>query len=210
MEKIQWLNLLKQDVVPALGCTEPVCVALCAAYAAAHFTGSIQNITVYTNGGIYKNGMSAGIPNCTRVGLPWAAAIGACLKNPKKELRLLEDLTPDILDDAATLVETGKVSVSMDPAASGLYVSCTLQGDEESVTAVIRDAHTNLVRLEKNGTVLLDAQSSGQAGSAATDIGILKSMTIAQLRAMVDTASVEELAFLWDGVEMNEALAAYH
>ena len=209
MEKPQWLNLLKQDVVPALGCTEPVCVALCAAYAASQFTGEIHSITVYTNGGIYKNGMSAGIPNCTQVGLPWAAAIGACLKNPGKELRLLEDLTPEILDSAATLVETGKVSVSMDPAASGLYVSCALHGDEESVTAVIRDAHTNLVRLEKDGTVLLDTQSTGQSGSAATDIDILKSTTIAQLRAAVDTASEEELAFLWDGVEMNEALAAY-
>ena len=209
MEKIQWINLLKQDVVPALGCTEPVCVALCAAYAAARFSGEIRSITVYTNAGIYKNGMSAGIPNCTRVGLPWAAAIGAGLKNPEKGLRLLEDLTQEILDGAAALVETGKVSVSMDPAVSGLYVSCTLLGDDESVTAVIRDAHTNLVRLEKNGTVLLDAQSSGQTGSAATDIDTLKSMTVAQLRAMVDSASEEELAFLWDGVEMNEALAAY-
>ena len=209
MEKTQWLNLLKQDVVPALGCTEPVCVALCAAHAAAQLTGPIRSITVYTNGGIYKNGMSAGIPNCTQVGLPWAAAIGACLKNPGKELRLLEDLTPEILDSAATLVDTGKVSVSIDPAASGLYVSCTLRGDEESVTAVIRDAHTNLVRLEKDGTVLMDTQSAGQTVSTATDIDILKSMTIAQLRAAVDTAPEEELAFLWDGVEMNEALAAY-
>ena len=209
MEKTQWLNLLKQDVVPALGCTEPVCVALCAAYAAAQFTDEIHSITVYTNAGIFKNGMSAGIPNYTQVGLPWAAAIGASLKNPEKELRLLEDLTQDILDSAATLVETGKVSDSMEPAVSGLYVSCTLQGTGTSITAVIRDAHTNLVRLEKNGSVLLDSQSSSQAGSAATDIDTLKSMTIAPLRAMVDTASEEELAFLMDGVEMNEALASY-
>ena len=209
MEKTQWINLLKQDVVPALGCTEPVCVALCAAYAGAQLSGEIRSIAVYTNAGIFKNGMSAGIPNCTRVGLPWAAAIGACLKNPRKELRLLEDLTQDILDDAAALVEAGKVSVSMDPAASGLYVSCTLRGDEESVTAVIRDAHTNLVHLEKNGTVLLDSKASTQGSNSANEVDVLKSMTIAQIRAMVDTASAEELAFLWDGVEMNEALASY-
>lgn len=209
MEKTQWINLLKRDVVPALGCTEPVCVALCAAYAGVQLSGEVRSITVYTNAGIYKNGMSAGIPNCTRVGLPWAAAIGAVLKNPGKELRLLEDLTPDVLDHAAALVESGKVFVSMDPTATGLYVSCTLRSGEESVTAIIRDAHTNLVHLEKNGSILLDTKASTQAGSAATEVDELKSMTIAQIRAMVDTASQEELAFLWDGVEMNEALAAY-
>ena len=209
MEKIQWINLLKQDVVPALGCTEPVCVALCAAYAAQHFTGKIDTVTVRTNAGIYKNGMSAGIPHCDQVGLPWAAAIGTCLKNPNKELRLLEDLNPEILASASALVESGRVHVAMDPEARGLYVSCALHGDGNSVTAIIRDAHTNLVYLEKNGQVLADAQVSAQSAATSGDVDILKSMTVAQIRAMVDSASEEELAFLWDGVEMNEALAAY-
>ena len=209
MEKNQWINLLKQDVVPALGCTEPVCVALCTAYAAAQFAGSPDTVTVRTNAGIYKNGMSAGIPNCDQVGLPWAAAIGACLKNPEKQLRLLEDLSPEILVNASLLVNSKAVSVSMDPEAKGLFVSCTLRGKDESVTAVIREAHTNLVYLEKNGTVLLDAQSTETGAAAAIDADTLKTMTIAQIRAMVDTASEEDLAFLWDGVEMNEALAAY-
>ena len=66
-------------------CTEPVCVALCAAYAGQQITGSIQSVTVRTNTGIYKNGMSAGIPNCPQVGLSWAAAIGCLLKNPEKQ-----------------------------------------------------------------------------------------------------------------------------
>ena len=209
MEKTTWINLLKQDVVPALGCTEPVCVALCAAYAARQFDGKISTVTVRANAGIYKNGMSAGIPHCTQVGLPWAAAIGACLKNPAKELQLLEDLTPEILASASVLVESGKVAVSMDPEARGLYVSCTLRGEGESVTAVIRDAHTNLVYLEKNGQVLVDVQASAQTAAASGDVDTLKAMTVSQIRAMVDSASEKELAFLWEGVEMNEALAAY-
>ena len=209
MEKNQWIHLLKQDVVPALGCTEPVCVALCAAYASQQLTKPVCSITVRTNAGIYKNGMSAGIPNCTQVGLPWAAAIGVCLKNPQKQLRLLEDLSPEILKEASCLVKGGQVSVSMDPSLSGLSVSCTLQSETESVTAVIRDAHTNLVHLEKNGNVLLDARAASQVSGGTDAIETLKNMTVAQLRAMVDSASEEELAFLMDGVEMNEALAAY-
>ena len=209
MEKTQWISLLKQDVVPALGCTEPVCVALCAAYAAEQFAEDIKAVTVTTNAGIYKNGMSAGIPGCTRVGLPWAAAIGANLKNPQKQLRLLEDLSPEILKEASCLVEAGQVRVTMDPAISGLSVTCCLQGESETVTAVIRDAHTNLVYLEKNGEVLLDAKCTAQGSTGDDTVEQLKNMTVSRIRAMVDTASEEELAFLWDGVEMNEALAAY-
>ena len=128
MDKMQWIKLLKQDVVPALGCTEPVCVALCAAYAGQRFTGQPSSITVQTNAGIYKNGMSAGIPNCPQVGLLWAAAIGFQLKNPEKQLQLLEDVTQDTLAAASGLILEDRVCVHMDPNISELYVRCTLRG----------------------------------------------------------------------------------
>ena len=210
MDKSQWIDLLKQDVVPALGCTEPVCVALCAAWAASHVSSEIRSVTVHTNAGIYKNGMSAGIPNCTHVGLPWAAAIGACLKNPEKQLQLLADLSPAVLDKATALVESGSVTVDMDPQAAGLYVSCTIAGgSDETVTAIIRNAHTNLVYVEKNGAVLLDNRSGAQSSADSDLVDKLKMMTVAEIRAMVDCAGEQELSFLQDGVEMNEALAAY-
>ena len=209
MDTTQWTTLLKQDVVPAMGCTEPVCVALCAAYAGQLITGQLHFISVQTNAGIYKNGMSAGIPNCPQVGLPWAAAIGSLLKNPQKQLQLLENITPELLMNAAGLIEKNQVSVRVNTEISELFVRCTLHSEEETVTATIQGAHTNLVHLEKNGHVLVSKGAHSQASGNEDIIATLKNMTISQIRGVVEEIPVSDLDFLMDGVKMNEELAAY-
>lgn len=206
LAKEEIITLLQKDVVPALGCTEPVCVALCAANVGKLTEQKIDSIEVEVNAGIYKNGMSAGIPGCAYVGLPYAAALGVYLKNPEKGL---EDITPKILEDMRRLCSAHAVSVRIKEQEHGLYVKCTIKAETDIITAVIRGTHTNIVYLEKNGKVILEKnQKNGQA-SDDTLIEELKQMTIAQIRQIVDTASEEELHFLLDGVEMNERLAAY-
>lgn len=209
MTKEQMLQLLRQDVVPALGCTEPVCIALCAAHAAKYMDTPVRQVSVEVNSGIYKNAMSAGIPNCTQVGIPWAAAIGAVLKNPEKGLELLSDLTDPLLSEATTLVEQNAVTVTMLPEEKALFVRCTLRSNTDTVCCTIRFAHTNVVSLVKNGDVLFSREAQGSAAGEDPLVTALMELTIAQMRQLVCTASEEELAFMTDGVDMNEALAAY-
>lgn len=196
LKKEEMITLLKNDVVPALGCTEPVCVALCAANAGKMTENKIRSIEVEVNAGIYKNGMSAGIPGCDYVGLPYAAALGAYLKNPEKGLELLEDITPEILEQMKELCGMAAVSVKIKEQEQGLYVKCKIKTEADMITSVIRGTHTNLVYLEKNGKIIYEKnQENGQASDNAL-IETLKQMTIAQIRQVADTASEEELHFL--------------
>ena len=205
MTKEELINLLKKDVVPALGCTEPVCVALCAAYASKQLNNPITKIKLDVNKGIYKNGMSAGIPHCDHVGLEYAASIGALLKNPEKQLTLFEDIEPDTMTQAELLVPY--VSITINDSAS-IHVKCTLYTTHDEVTCIVRDAHTNIVYLEKNGTVL-EEKTTQETNNTSTVIDELKEMRLSEIRSLVDSMTVDELHFLLEGIEMNEQLSAY-
>lgn len=212
LNKEKIITLLKKDVVPALGCTEPVCVALCAANAGKLIVENEKKVTsveVEVNAGIYKNGMSAGIPGCTYVGLPYAAALGVYLKNPEKGLELLEDITPEFLEKMEELQEQQAVSVVINSKESGLYVKCIIQTETEKTECIIRGSHTNVVCLKRNDEIVFEKEMEKGQASDDSLIEELKQMTIAGIREVVDTASEEELHFLLDGVKMNETLAAY-
>lgn len=205
MRKEELIDLLKKDVVPALGCTEPVCVALCAAYASQQLNNPITKIELDVNKGIYKNGMSAGIPHCEHVGLEYAASIGALLKNPEKQLTLFEDIESDTITQAELLVP--HVSITINDSAS-IHVKCTLHTSNETVTCMIKEAHTNIVYLEKNG-VVLEEKTTQETNNTPTVIDELKEMKISDIRSLVDSMTVDELYFLLDGIEMNNRLSQY-
>ena len=104
LNKLECIQLLKQDVIPALGCTEPVCVALCLAHASKVLDEEILSIDCEVNIGIFKNGMSAGIPNFEDVGLKYAATLGAFLKNPEKGLKLFEDIDDEMKQQGKCII----------------------------------------------------------------------------------------------------------
>lgn len=198
------IQLLKQDVTPALGCTEPVCVALCLANAAKVLDEKIVSIDVDVNIGIFKNGMSAGIPNFDHVGLKYAATLGAFLKNPKKGLKLFEDIDDSIKEK---VYKFKQVQVHVDSTQTNLYVKGTLHTQNQTSTCIIQDEHTNVVFLSKNDEILIDNKNT--VSKQSNLIQDLRKMSISDIVDLVNDLDSKDIEFLYDGVKMNLELADY-
>ena len=208
LKKEEALAFLHDTVKPSLGCTEPACAALCAAAAAEKLHGSIRSISLTVNPGLYKNGMSVAIPGFDRVGMDYAAALGALVGTADGELQIFKAITPEIAQQAKTLVTSGAVRVTADYEQTGIYARCEVTADGETAQAVIQNAHTNLVMVSHNGAICFrKEQQSGNSGEYPA--AALKTMTVAEISRLVDSMALSELEWLVDGAAVNGDVAAY-
>ena len=109
-----FIHVLEQEVKPALGCTEPVSLALACATAARHLTGKPVKIQAYVSPNLMKNGMGVTVPGTGMTGLPIAAALGAIAGDPDAHLEVLNKATQQEIDAAKALLASGAVSVELE------------------------------------------------------------------------------------------------
>jgi L-cysteine desulfidase len=204
-EKI--IRILKAEVVPALGCTEPASVALAAAIARQAATGTPLSLSVVVSSNVYKNALAVGIPGIKRTGVAIAAALGALGGEPDRKLEVLEKAA-GFAAQAAGLVDAGKVAVTVD-RRSGIFIDCQMQTDTGNSRCIIEGKHDHVVYLEVNGAIAIDETNQSAQGSSASDIqrGWLKQQRIRALLETVDAMPVDRLSFLLQGRDMNCAVA---
>ena len=200
-------QLILDDMRPALGVTEPGTIAFAVATAREHASGTLQEIHIVLNSGMYKNAFTCGIPNSNEVGNAHAAALGYVAGDASKGLECLDGVTRRHNILAKELLKEGKVIVALGEISSRIYIHVTLTTDDGTATVTIRDAHTNIIEITENGRVVFSQkQKVGESAAKEESIPLIHHYTLRQILHYVKTVSTDELRFIGKAYDLNLAL----
>lgn len=199
-------ELIKKDMKPALGVTEPGAIAFAVATAREHTKGEILKVKVALNSGMYKNAFTCGIPNSDRFGNLYAAALGAVAAKAGLGLESLAHITQKDNEKAAALVESGMVEVVMDHVGSQITIDATVETGKDSVTVRIRESHTQIVHIEKNGEVIFSKESSCEKDTESGEIPEIHKYTLHELFEYAARVPERDISFIRDAFSMNMEL----
>ncbi|MFT5872824.1 MAG: L-cysteine desulfidase [Clostridium sp.] len=200
------VQTLKEEVVPAMGCTEPVAVALACAKAKELITFNyIEKAEIFVSPNIYKNGLSVGVPYTKEVGLYIAAALGFIGGESKKDLRVLEGIDETKVKLAKELLHSGKLSLNIKDTDDKIYVEVKLVTDKGNCNVIISGKHNRFVYTESQGKVLLDLREEDKKNNVGKNI--LYNLKIRDIISEIEKIPHKDIAFMLEGVVMNEAIA---
>lgn len=198
-------EVLKHEVYPAMGCTEPVAVAFAAATAAKLLKGRTTSVTVRTDPGTYKNGLAVAIPNTLgEKGNLLAAAIGAVTRKPELGAELFKGLPAARLKEAAALVRGGRARVAVDYARRGIYISVEVKAGRERALCVLEGSHKQVALLRHSGKIIAKSGGVGKKGPLPYKQALRKA-SFRDLFAAAGRVTPAELAYIRKGVDMNLA-----
>lgn len=205
-QKKMIIELLKREVKPALGCTEPVAVALAAATAKSQVGGNIEKIVVKVSPNIYKNGMAVGIPGVARTGIDVAAALGAVAGDPDLKLEVLAKVTEDKVEQAIKMVDSNKVSTEIVYDQGNLYIEICVVTKDGRGKCKIKDRHEKISCVEVDDKVVYEdiEEACIKKGDLEEK---LKEMTITEIVQAIEEMEAKDLEFMLDGAKMNTAIA---
>jgi len=201
-----FINILKEELVPAMGCTEPIALAYCAAKAREVLGAMPDKVVIGASGSIIKNVKSVIVPNTGHMkGIPAAAVAGIVAGDPSKELEVIAHVTPEQIADMRTFLEQVPVSVEHVDTGLTFEIIVTLYQGEEYAKVRIVNYHTNIVLIEKNGEVLMEMAVEGEGESGLTDRSILNIADILDFAESVDVDDIREV--LSRQIQYNTAIA---
>lgn len=205
-ERIKIIKLIEQEVIPAIGCTEPIAVALAVAKTKEMLGAVPDFVDVFLSANVLKNAMGVGIPGTGMYGLPIAVAMGALAGKSEYGLEVLRDITPALLEQGKDFIKEKRLRVSLkDPISEKLYIEVHSTLGSRQAKAVISGEHTRFVYLSVNDTVVLDIQDQTLT---AEDTGEHLQLSFDKVCEFACTTPLDELRFILKSVEVNKAAAA--
>lgn len=187
------IALIQREVVPAVGCTEPIAVALCTARATETLGQRPEKITVMLSANILKNAMGVGIPGTGMIGLPIAIALGAIVGRSEYELEVIKDVTPETLEEGKAYVEEKRIDIRLKAdITEKLYIDVVCEAAGSKAEAVISGSHTNFVYISRDGKTLLDVKNTGCEDGDNGD----PELCMRTVYDFATTTPVDEIAFI--------------
>lgn len=203
-EREQIIALIKREVVPAIGCTEPIAVALCVAKATETLGCHPENIKVFLSANIMKNAMGVGIPGTDMIGLPIAVALGALIGKSEYQLEVLKDSNPEAVEAGKKMIESQCIDIALkENIEEKLYIEAVCTHGNDSATAIISGGHTNFVYISRNQDVLLDNRTPASAEAQAAHV----ELTLRKVFDFATTAPLEEIEFILEARRLNKNAA---
>lgn len=195
------ISLVNKEVVPAIGCTEPMAVALCTAKAATTLGRRPDRIEVFLSPNMLKNAMGVGIPGTGMIGLPIAVSLGALIGKPEYELEVLKDLTPATLEQGKRYINDADIDIKLKQGnVDKLYIEVVCRAGSDMATAIISGSHTHFVYVERNGEVVMDNRG-GHGGSDEEEDDIQLNFRL--VYDFATTAPLDEISFILKTKEYN-------
>ncbi|MFI3297202.1 MAG: L-serine ammonia-lyase, iron-sulfur-dependent, subunit alpha [bacterium] len=204
-EQQQIIELIKSEVIPAMGCTEPIAVALCVAKATELLGSRPEKIDLYLSSNIIKNAMGVGIPGTGgKIGLPIAIALGATMGKSEYQLEVLKGCTPEMVENAEKMINDGIISISLKDTPERLYIETHCSAGNDRAVATIACNHTNFVYLAKNDDIIADKLSTLQEGESS-DCEI--KLKLQKVWDFAMTTPIDDLRFILQTRDLNDAVS---
>ncbi len=198
------IDLINREVVPAMGCTEPVAVSLCTAKAVETLGREPEVINLLLSPNVLKNAMGVGIPGTDMIGLPIAIALGALVGKTEYQLEVLKDVTPEAVERGRKMIDDGRIRVGVKEGdCETLYIEAQATYGDVTATAVIAGAHTNFVYVALGEEVVLDNRTPASAAAEQKTV----ELTLRKVWDFATTTPIEELRFILEARRLNKAAA---
>lgn len=197
-------KIIKEDMKPALGVTEPGAIAFAVAKARSYIVEEIKKVKVRLNSGIYKNAFTCGIPNSDEVGNMFAAALGVVAGKADRGLESLEDVSDDDNKKAQKLIDEGKIQVELNRISSDIFIEVEVLTIAEQVLVRIEGTHTNIVEIVLNGKTIFTKELEKKEENSE-DV-ILHKYSVKEILEYVESVDISEIDFVMRAYDMNMLL----